>query len=575
MKTKDEFTGYPSIDKPWLKYYSNKAISTPLPECSLYEYIRTRNLDNLSKVALNYYGAEISYGNLLRYIDNAAGALEKIGVKSGDTVTICMVNSPETIILLFAINKLGAVANMEYGASEPSELQSHIINSGSHIVFTLDIFQEKYLQIADSANIDLIVVTSLTHSMSFFNRICAKYFQKQKSIPIPNDARFITWSHFWKMCCMTTTLLSVPDAPAVITYTGGTTGGSKGVLLSNKGVIAVAEQYIAGELNLKRGNTWLQVLPLFIAYGITCSLLIPLSVGMKLIIRLPMSDSLYEICKKFKPNHIIYGPAFWEAFADDNRSIKLDYLIAPISGGDTLREKTELKINNYLLSHGSKYPIMNGYGMTEVGAAVSVNHKHVYEFGSVGVPFVKNVISAFDTETGNELQYGQEGEICISSPSIMLGYVNNEEETNKIIRIHSDGQAWVHTGDLGYITQDGFIHICGRLKRYMLCIANGIQKKVFSLDIESVLNKCPQVSNCVVVPINDAEKNQVPVAFIKPDSTCISLTSLERELEMICIRELNPIYRPVKYIFIDEYPHTKVGKVDYRKLEEQASQYSK
>lgn len=220
--------------------------------------------------------------------------------------------------------------------------------------------------------------------------------------------------------------------------------------MSNNAILAVAEQYIIGEQELHRESKWVQLLPLFIAYGVTCSLLIPLSVGMTLIVRLPLGDSIAALCKQFKPNHIMYSPVYWEKFADDNEKIELPYLIAPITGGDILRPSIETKINEYLQRCGSPYLLMNGYGMTEVGAAVSCNYRHIYEFNSVGAPFVKNIISVFDVETGEELTYGQEGEICIYTPSVMMGYINNPEETDHIVRLHKDGLKWVHSGDLGY-----------------------------------------------------------------------------------------------------------------------------
>ena len=389
-----KLTGYPSIDKPWLKYYSEEAINAPLPECTLYEHILKCNNDNLNRIALNYYGTNTSYKSMFEEIDRIAGALAGIGVKQGDIVTVIMINSPETIFLMFALNKVGAVANMVYGADTPDEIKKHIVDAGSQIVFVLDLFQDKVQEILNHTSVQKVIVSNLMQSMSLFNRVGAALLKKLKPLPLPDDSRFMSWKDFINHKPRTFEMAHDATAPAFITYTGGTTGGSKGVLLSNSAVIAVAQQYIIGEKELYRESKWIQVLPLFIAYGVTCSLMIPLSVGMTLIVRIPMSDSIAQLCKKFKPNHVMYGPAFWEAFAEDNKKLDLSYFIAPITGGDTLPEKTEKKINAYLEKCGSPYCIMNGYGMTEVGAAVSVNYRQAYEFGSVGAPFVKNIVSA-------------------------------------------------------------------------------------------------------------------------------------------------------------------------------------
>jgi len=565
-----KLTGYPSIDKPWLKYYSEEEKTAYLPACTMYEYVLSRNQDNMARTAINYYGTNITYGQLFRQIDIAASALENIGVKAGDIVTICMINSPEAVSLLFALNKIGATANMVFGASPVEEIREQVQQTGSKVVFTVDAFQEKFLHINDDTSIETIVVCGMTQAMSVPMQIGAKLFKGMKQIPLPNDVRFLSWKHFLKKSNGISATVSNADAPAVITYTGGTTGGSKGVLLSNRAILAVAHQYILSEKSLKRESTWAQLLPLFIAYGVTCSLLIPLAVGMKLIVRLPMSEPLVEICKKFKPNHIIYGPAYWEALADTHEVLDLSYLNAPISGGDKLHSPTEEKINSYLEERGCTYPIMNGYGMTEVGAAVSVNMTGMYKVGSVGIPFVQNIISAFDVDTGKELPYGEEGEICICTSSTMLGYLNNPEETANILRRHEDGLLWIHSGDLGHIDEDGFVYINGRLKRYMLRIGDGLHKKVFALYVEKIVLQHPAVRNCVVVPIDDAKEHQVPVAFILPEKNIEPTDSVLNEIRAYCEKELDKYHRPVKYYFIDKVPLTKVGKVDYRALEKEA-----
>lgn len=565
-----QLTGYPSVDKPWLKYCSSEMIASKLPEETLYDHIRRRNKDNLDHIALNYYGTKITYEQLIHTIDQIASALNNLGVESGDIVTIIMINSPITVALMLALNKLGAIANMVYGADTSIEICRHINEAQSSFVFIVDIFQDKVLEIIDQTNVKNVVVSSMIEGMSFVNRLGARLVKKIKHISLPKDQRFINWKTFVQEANDDSPTMHDPSATAFITYTGGTTGGSKGVMLSNKAVLAVAYQYIIAEKELSRSGKWMQVLPLFIAYGVTCSLMIPLSVGMEMIIRIPMADSIFYLCKKFRPNHIIYGPAFWEAFADNNRDLDLSYLIAPISGGDTLSPKVEQKIDDYLTRNGSPYLLMNGYGMTEVGAAVSVNFKHAYEFGSVGTPFVKNIVSAFDVETGKELIYGQEGEICIHTPSMMTGYLNNEEETSNIIRKHEDGLLWIHSGDLGWISEDGFIHISGRLKRYMLTIANGIQKKVFSLDIEKKLIQHPLVEKCAVVPVDDEVMNQVPVAFIVLSDNKQNQLKMEHELAKYAESKLDPMYRPIRYCFVDQFPLTKIGKVDYHALEKVA-----
>ncbi len=314
-----------------------------MPKATIYNYILKKNSNNLSRVALNYYGSNLTYGQLFQKVDIIASALESLGVKARDVVTVAMINSPETICMIFALNKIGAVANMVYGVSTPQELGKYMSEAKSMIVVTLDMFQDKFLQIADKVGIEAVVVANLTQSMSMFNRLGARALKKLSPLPIPKDKRFISWKEFLQKSTGISSTVYDSNAPAVITYTGGTTGGSKGVVLSNFAVLAVAQQYIVGEKELYRDSKWIQVLPLFIAYGITCSLMIPMIVGMTLIVRIPMSDTIAELCKKFKPNHVMYGPAFWEAFAEDNKNLDLSNFIAPITGGDMLPAPLEKK----------------------------------------------------------------------------------------------------------------------------------------------------------------------------------------------------------------------------------------
>jgi len=566
---KEVLTGYPSVDKPWLKYYSEEVIKAELPRKTIYEYIYDNNQDNLDKVALNYYGSNITYRQMFCEISYIAGTLEQEGIKEGDIVTVCMVNSPETIFLVFALNKIGAIANMVYGGSPSGELKQNITDCKSTIVFTLDIFLQKIVEISEDIAIEKIVVANIAKSMSLLNKFAARMFKGMKPPSLPDSPKVISWEKYFSKKILSKKTCHKSDIPAFITYTGGTTGGSKGAILSNKAVLAVVHQDILCDPDMQRGHTWMQILPLFIAYGVTCSLTIPLAVGMTLIIRIPMTESIAEVCKKFKPNHIVFGPAYWEAFANDNKHIDLSHLIAPVSGGDILSEKAETKINKYFQKNHCPSRIINGYGMTEVGAVASVNFQYLHKPESVGIPLVKNIISAFDVETGEELKYGEQGEICIQGPSMMMGYVNNSEETANIVKKHDDGHLWIHSGDLGYVTEDGFVYICGRLKRYMMHIANGIHKKIFSLDIEKVLLKCQEVENCVVVPIESKEFFQVPVAFLILKKGSVSETA-KKKIKRFAERNLEPSYCPVKYYFVEKFPLTKVGKVDYRALEQMA-----
>ena len=445
----EKLTGYPSIDKPWLKYYSDEAKEEKIPKYTIYEAIVKANQDNLNRTALEHYGKHISYHELFQRIDEVALCLAGIGITSGDTVSICMLNSPETIFLLYALNKIGAIANMVSPIATSSEMKQNIASVHTRHLFILDAFLDKAMSVIEQTDVETIIVIPSLQFNSKGSCLGQKIEKNMIGDSITkNSIRFVDWQEFLSTRSASLTVASEPNADALIVYTGGTTGGSKGVLLTNSSIVSTAEQaIISGKKSYARGHTWMQVIPLFVAYGVCCSLQMPLTVGMTLILRIPTAETISQLCK-FKPNHIMYGPAMWAKFADENKNIDLSFLITAVSGGDRLSQAVEQKVNEYLQEHGSQTAVLNGYGMSEVGAAVTANHWYAHKLGSVGIPFTKNIVAAFDVDNGQELQYDQEGEICVCTPSMMKGYINNPKETANVIQQHDDGRLWVHTGTL-------------------------------------------------------------------------------------------------------------------------------
>lgn len=557
-------TGYASIDKPWLQYFSKEAIDSKIPECNLYESIWQRNKDNLDKTALDFYGNQISYRLLFENIKNTAASLSALGVKKGETVAVCMLNTPETIYLIYALNLLGASANMLCPMSPPEELLHNIKLCNSRFLFTLDIFQNTILSFINKSDIQKVIVANLTTSMSLASRLGAALFKKVRTVPLVKDVCFFSWKDFLKKQ-LDYQINNDADSTAVILYTGGTTGGSKAVELTNYNVNAVAWQNLYGVQTIKREHIWVGGLPLFIAYGLACSIQTPLVIGMTILLRLPMTDTLEKLIK-MKPNYICSIPNSWKELAQSNKKIDLSFFLVPISGGDIIPITIENKINEFLKKNHSKLPLYNGYGLSEVCAQATCGHPVNQKPGTVGVPFVKNTIAAFDLETGEELKYDEEGELCINTPSMMKGYINNEAETNKVIRRHKDGLYWVHTGDLGYVDSDGFIHINGRMKRFFVRQCDGMVKKIFCPDAENHLLQCKDIEQCVFVQ-QQSETEQKICAFIIPSDKTISQSTLIDRVKSFCKESLGDFYSPDSLYVIDKFPLTKIGKIDYRALE--------
>ncbi len=557
-------TGYASIDKPWQQYYSKSAIEAEIPECTLYESIKQRNENYPDNIALEFYGTKITYHNLLSNIESTAASLSALGIKQGDTVAICMLNTPETIYLIYALNMIGAIANMLCPVSPDEELVHNIALCKSNYLFTLDVFQQKILSIISKTNIQKVIVANLKSSMSLSTKIGAAILKKVKTIPLVSDEHFITWKVFLAKKAKYQICGSATDT-AVILYTGGTTGGSKAVELSNYNIVSVAWQNMHSPLEMKREHIWAEVLPLFIAYGLASGLHTPLMIGMKVLIRLPLTDTLEKLIK-LKPNMIFSIPNSWKELARSNKKLDLSFFVIPASGGDTIPVHIEEQITAYLKKNKSKAPFYNGYGLSEACAQVTCGIPETHKAGTVGIPFAKNIVAAFDLETGEELKYEEEGEICIQTPSMMKGYINNEEETRHVLRQHKDGKIWIHTGDLGFVDSDGYLHINGRMKRFFVRQCDGMIKKIFCADAELKLSKCKDIEQCVFVP-KQIETEQKVCAFIIPADKTISHSLLIDKVKSFCKEKLGDFYSPDIIYILEKYPLTKIGKVDYKALE--------
>lgn len=560
-------TGYPSIDRPWLKFYPDNINSINISNTTIYENIFSRNNKHLENYSLEYYGNRKTYRELFDLIDLYASSLVQIGVREGDIVSVCAINSIDAIALIYAINKIGAVSNLISGLSDEKSLKTFIIDSDSHYLFVLDMFLERFT-FDDTLPLHKVVVMNITNDMGVLNRYGARYLKRMAPIRIKESEKFLSWKTFTRIRKKEVATAGKSTDIAMICYTGGSTGGSKPVLLSNFAINSTAEQYLIGGADVKPGQKWLNYIPIFVAFGMVASIHLGLLGGNEIILRIPNSEPMSSAIRKYRVNHVVYGPYFWEELANEDISIDLSDIIEPTAGGDKLPLAVEKKINDYLDRNGAQYPLLNGYGMTEVAAGVAVNSKKAHKLGSVGIPLCKNIIAAFDLDTNEELQYGKSGEICIQTPSVMDGYLNLPEETANVLKKHADGKMWVHTGDLGYLDEDGFLFLSGRLKRFFLYKRVGYVKKVFCLEIEKLLLECAMVEACAVVPISDKEYQQVPVAFVrvKKEYNHLQDKQIEDQLRKK-MQECDQSLCPTRYYIVENFPVTTVSKVDYSKLE--------
>ncbi len=567
-----KLTGYPSIDKPWLKYYSEEAINAPLPEYTIYEYIWNCNKNHLEKPALKYFGKGTTYAQMFSRIDDAAKAFSALNVQKGELVSMCMLTMPETIYSIYGLNKIGAVCNLIEPRTNAELIKDRINAAGSRVLIVVDVFLSKILQIVDKTKLEHIIVVPLAQSMPIHTRLGFKLTKGRKIPRIPAEQRFEYWSVFLAKG-KSLKLASAPyvkNAPAAIIYTGGTTGISKGALLSNDSLTAMALQSIYDAPRLYEGERFLEIMPPFIAYGLIFGFFIPFCASLEnTLIPVFEPKKFAELVLKHKPNHVVGVPAFFESLANSAEvgNQKLDFLMCAITGGDRLLASTEDHINRFFAGHGCKYTILKGYGMTEMGSAATFTATDESNIpGSVGIPTHLTEVKVIDHETGEELGYNIQGELCMTGSTMMLGYYQNDSETNKVMRKHPNGKTWIHTGDIGYMTEDGVIYIVDRIKR-MVIRPDG--HNVWPSVIEEVVTRHPGVKECAVVGMpNPENKNgRIPTAFIVVEDGVEANNVLIDDID-----RFSKIYLPERdvamaYKFIEKLPLTLVGKVDYRTLE--------
>ena len=569
MSIFDIFRKKKKIDAPWEKYYTKEELNYDVPDISLYDQVKNSYRKYPNNVAIQYLGRKFTYTDFIKKIDIAARGFKRLGINNGDIVTILLPNVPEALVSLYALNKIGAIANMTHPLSSEEEIKETLLSTNSKYLIIYDARYSKIENFIKEIGVKKVIFVSPGDSLNIFKKIAYDLSQLSKFKHHPISPLYTSWIKFFFVSRFSKDFKAQrygKNTPCVIVHSGGTSGTPKNVVIQNRAFIYAA---YAEKVDLKRlnvGDSALAIMPNFHGFGLSVLMHTPLALGCSTIL-VPKFDSkkFDTLFKETRPTCVLGVPTLFEALINstNEKDLDLSFLKYVISGGDLLPKSLEDRINEYFKKHNSEAKITQGYGLSEALACVTMAHDDINKSGSVGIPLAGNHIKIIDPATRKTKPYNEVGEIVIHSKALMMGYLNNEIETNAALQVHKDGHVWLHTGDLGYMDEDGFLFYKGRSKR--MIITSGYN--VYPSHIEEILEKHPAVLQCSVVGIPHPYKQEVPRAFVVLNDGFHRIF-IKNELKKYCKKNMAKYMIPDDIIIRKKLPKTKLGKIDFNKLKE-------
>jgi len=562
------------LKAPWKEHLGDIPFSLDYFQGSMWEAVNKIAENYPNNVAFDFMGRSTTYKKMLEEVEKCAKALRTIGVRENDKVTIAMPNCPQAIYMFYAVNMVGAVANMIHPLSAENEIEFYLNESESVTAITLDQFYHKFEKIRNNTKVVNIIIASIKDELSAPIKQGYMLTEGRKITPIPKDAPIIRWQEFMMMskhCFYNYQVKRKPEDPAVILYSGGTTGKTKGIVLTNMNFNALGQQVIATNPMFRIGDKMLAAMPLFHGFGLGVCIHTMLSQGGRCILVPRFTAKSYaSLITKYNCNFIAGVPTLFEALLriPSMKKADLSCLKGVFSGGDSLSVELKKKFDKFLYDHHAVIQVREGYGMTETVTACCLTPPNKFKEGSIGLPFPDTYIKIVTPGTDDEVPYGTEGEILLAGPTVMKEYMKNPEETSLTIQHSADGLDWVHSGDLGYQDSEGFVYFRGRAKR--MIISSGYN--IYPAQLENIIDAFEMVQMSCIIGVPDPYRMQKVKAFVMLKPGYEKTEETKQAILAYCKQNIAKYAMPYDIEFRDEMPKTLVGKVNFRKFEEEEAE---
>ena len=559
------------VKAPWKDHVSDLPFHLEYFEGTLFEAVRKTAEQFPENIALTFMGKNITYSKMMAEIIRCAKSFKMLGVRKGDRVTIAMPNCPQAIYAFYALSCIGAISNMVHPLSAEKELEFYLNNAGSRLALTLDQFYGKFAAILDHTRVEHLIIASIAEELPLPVRAGYMLTEGRKIEKIPKDAPILKWADFMNIgrkCRWRYEVHTEANDTAVILYSGGTTGTTKGIELTNMNFNASGTEIVGVNQMFRPGDRMLAAIPIFHGFGLSvCIHSMMMHGGRSILVPRFTASSYAKLIVRYRCNFTAGVPTLYEALTrlPEMKNADLSCLKGVFSGGDTLSIGLKKKFDNFLEEHGATIQVREGYGATETVGACCLTPPTMHKEGSIGIPFPDTYFKIVNPETGEEQPYGEEGEILVSGPTVMKGYYNDPVETEKALKYHGDGLRWLYTGDLGVMDEDGFVFFRGRSKR--MIVSSGYN--IYPAQMENVLDANKMIHQSCVIGVPDDYRMHKVKAFVVLEPGYPANEETWLKLMAYCKKNFARYAMPYDIEFREELPKTLIGKIAYRALEEE------